>query len=488
MSDSASTSETTPLLPPSPPPSKVNEKNNKHVFYTCLLTLFVINSGASMSIPPTTSILQDLLCERHYAAESHGTLSVADLDCKIEPVQSSLSMLRGMLGLMTLLPGLFLGVPYAALAERWGVKRVLLLCVTGIVLGETWTDLVCWGGTVWKWPLQLMYLAPVAYFIGGGPAVGGPLLFVLVADHSPVELRATRFFLMEAGSYSGTVLGFMASSAIMDAHLWGAVVMGWALVVTSFFLTLLFQQDRAVVRDSEDQGDDHVAATPAPEAKSTLATVRTAMGLFREQTGLLVLLFGFVLRYLGDEVMVLLIIYAAQAFGWSFSESGYLVSLQNATHLAVLLLLPAVSRLLTRTQTREQRESETGLSKHFALARGSALFAAVGSAGMALSRSPVFFVISLILYGLSSGYSQSIRSILTLATPEEHRAITYSVLGIMEAAGALIGAPFWPLMYQVGLRMGARGSGFWVGLPFVISAVLMGIVWVSVYVGRVRAV
>lgn len=187
-----SASETTPLLPPSPSLSPSSSsidkgKNNRFVFYVCLITLFIINGGGSMSVPPTTSILQDLLCERHYAQRGLTRPGTDEIDCKIEPVQSSLSMLRGVVGLLALLPGLLLGVPYAALAENWGIKRVLLLSVTGIILCDVWFNLVCWFGR--NLPLQLIYLTPLGYLVGGGPSVGGSLLYVLVADYSPAELR-----------------------------------------------------------------------------------------------------------------------------------------------------------------------------------------------------------------------------------------------------------------------------------------------------------
>ncbi|KAL3428844.1 hypothetical protein BDV09DRAFT_190632 [Aspergillus tetrazonus] len=464
-----SASETTPLLPPSPSLSPSSSsidkgKNNRFVFYVCLITLFIINGGGSMSVPPTTSILQDLLCERHYAQRGLTRPGTDELDCKIEPVQSSLSMLRGVVGLLALLPGLLLGVPYAALAENWGIKRILLLSVTGIILCDVWFNLVCWFGR--NLPLQLIYLTPLGYLVGGGPSVGGSLL-------------PTRFFLMEAAAYSGAVLGYMASSAIMNKHLWASVVLGPCLVFSTFFMVLLFPNDCPIGQKAHpDAGPD---PAPAPEAKSMLHTIRTAMVLFKGQIGLVIILLGYALRCLGDGVMALLIIYASQVFDWSFSQSGYLLSLQNATHLVVLLILPVVDRLLAQYLGRARQtepefiEPATGLAKHFSLARGSALLSAIGSAGMALFRSPFVFVTSVILYGFGSGYNQSIRSIMTLSTPEEHRAIMYSVLGIMEAAGKLVGAPFWPLIYQIGLK----GNGYWVGLPFVVTAGLMAGVWIS---------
>lgn len=116
----------------------------KYTFYVALIVLFLINAGTVIAVPPTTSVLQDVICERYYARRM-GTLlaSVSERDCKAEPIQTSLTMAKGLVSLLLLLPGVALGVPYATLAERWGMKMVLLLSISGIFLGELWFDLVC---------------------------------------------------------------------------------------------------------------------------------------------------------------------------------------------------------------------------------------------------------------------------------------------------------------------------------------------------------
>jgi hypothetical protein len=110
----------------------------------------------------------------------------------------------------------------------------------------------------------------------------------------------------------------MASSAIMNKHLWASVVLGPCLVFSTFFLVLLFPNDCPVGGKAHPNAGPDPA--PAPEAKSTLHTIRTAMALFKGQSGLVLILLGFVLRCLGDGVMALLIIYASQVFDWSFSQ------------------------------------------------------------------------------------------------------------------------------------------------------------------------
>ncbi|KAL4786967.1 major facilitator superfamily domain-containing protein [Aspergillus varians] len=380
-------------------------------------------------------------------------------------------MVKGFVGLLMLLPSLVLGVPYATLAEHWGIKRVLLLSIAGIFLGELWYDLVCWYGR--SLPVELIYLTPVFYLIGGGASVGVSLLFVLVANASPAHLRPTRFFIMEASSVSGAIFGYMASSAIMDTLLWAPVLLGLGLIFLSFCLLLPVPDQRPLDAEPPEEGMLEPASdddTP----KSTVRTLHTAVVVLKGQGSLVILLLGYLLRSLGGSVMTLMIIYSAQAFNWSFSRSGYLASLDSTAHLAVLLLLPPLQRLLL------SQSASDGTSNLFALARGSALLLAVGCAGMALAPSPAFFAISIVLYSLGGGYSQSIRSILTASTPDEHRAITYTVMGILDTVGTMVGAPVWPLVYRVGLKL----AGPWIGLPFVTAAALFGGVYLTLFAGR----
>lgn len=45
----------------------------------------------------------------------------------------------------------------------------------------------------------------------------------------------------------------------------------------------------------------------------------------------------------------------------------------------------------------------------------------------------------------------------------------------MEALGTLVGTLLWPLVYQIGLKLASP----WVGLPFVTSAGLFGVVFLT---------
>jgi len=71
-------------------------------FYLSLALIFLLQAGVSASVAPTTSILEDLICQRYYG---DGHYASGEVSCKAEPVQTELAMLKGMTSLFMLLPG-----------------------------------------------------------------------------------------------------------------------------------------------------------------------------------------------------------------------------------------------------------------------------------------------------------------------------------------------------------------------------------------------
>ncbi|KAJ5199435.1 hypothetical protein N7491_000007 [Penicillium cf. griseofulvum] len=470
MTDSPS--EHTSLLRPAEVNSDYHPENTNNVsFYSALAIFFLANAGLGAAVPPTTSILQDIICASHYATQPQGV----EIDCQAGPIQAKLTMVKGLASLLLLLPGVVLGIPYGTLAKHWGPKKVLVLSITGILFAELWFGLVCWYGQTW--PVELVYGSFVFYLIGGGPGIGGSMLFVLVANASPLDRRASRFFLLEASGYTGSVVGYMGSSAIMDKTVWTPIILGLGSVFMAFSLTLIMPENFSSDSNLEQsQATELTSDSTDTKEESVLSWLRTSAVFLKQQPHILVTLFGYLLRSLGTSVMRLLITYVPKRFHMSFSQSAYFVSLDSTTHLAVLLILPVVNRFLINSRR------PASVTTDLKFARGSILLSALGSAGMALASSPIPFAISIALYGLGGGYSQSIRAILTATTPSEHRSIIYSVMGMMETLGTLLGAPLWPLMYQFGLEL----AGPWVALPFLATAVLFGIVLITLLAGKFR--
>jgi hypothetical protein len=249
----------------------------------------------------------------------------------------------------------------------------------------------------------------------------------------------------------------MASAAVMDKRLWTPVLAGLWLITVAFFLIFSLPDELPAELPTEQ------ASGPWPQKPTGM---RSLFAHLPHQTHLLGLLVGYLLRSLAVSVMKLLIIYAPHQFHMSFSQSGYLVSLDSAIHLAVLLILPTVGHSRAAQDATEP-----------AFARTSVLLSASGCAAMACAPSPTLFAVGIACYGLGGGYNQLIRARLTTATPVEDRSVAYSLLGIMETLGTLLGAPLWPLVYRTGLRL----AGPWSTLPFVAAAAIFVVVYITLF-------
>ena len=178
---------------------------------------------------------------------------------------------------------------------------------------------------------------------------------------------------------------------------------------------------------------------------------------------------------------------------FDFEKAAYILSLDSAIHLAVLLLLPVVSTVLLT------RYSMPNLVKDIWLARISNLFFMLGCVGIAFSLSPPTVILGLLLQastqsvwtvtdhllgiivcGFGAGYGSATRGLLTSVVARQHRALLYSIMSVLDISGTLIGAPLWPAVWQIELK----ASGLWIGLPFAVAACLFAVVSLMIEASR----
>jgi hypothetical protein len=173
----AETGETEPLLQPENSPESARDSesfrqpessSSKHALRVIVLiaTVTLISDLAGYAaVAPQLQLFEEIICRQYYT--TIGALSAHDqLDrelCKIEPVQSELALINGWTDTFQTIPGkapveslriltrithrfpigLLLALPHGALADRIGRKPILLLGMTGCILGECWTRIVC---------------------------------------------------------------------------------------------------------------------------------------------------------------------------------------------------------------------------------------------------------------------------------------------------------------------------------------------------------
>ncbi|OIW32352.1 MFS general substrate transporter [Coniochaeta ligniaria NRRL 30616] len=463
--------EQTPLLLPpetSTPPNEASDHvGSRAAFYLALALIALFQAGLAAPVVSAAALMEDALCRRQ-----NGSLR----DCKDEAVQSQLAMLRGVASLTFLIPGIFLTVPFGALADRYGTRRIMAVAITGILLREIASDLIYWMAPTW--PIELIWATPVFFVLGGGPPafVSLHVLFNFVADATPPILRSSRFFQLEAAAYMGNILSYLVSSALADANPWVPIISGLLLLLAANVLLLatagsLMVDRRKIQEDStatpgEDGQQDQDPVDQDQQASQGKERwwgyISSFSALVVQRKVILVLLAGYWLRMLAVSVTGLQLIYVSRLFGWSYSKAAYIVSLDSAVHLAVLFLLPGAAALLT------SRFSLSNVARDWWLARASVFVTVVGCAGMAFSPTPALMALSVVFFGLRAGYSSSVRGLLTSLTDAPHRSLVFSIMGTLDIMGTLIGGPLWPAIYHVGLGKG----GLCVGLPFAVAAAM----------------
>ena len=136
------------------------------------------------------------------------------LSLLLEPIKLELSLSDSQLGL---LGGLafalfytFLGIPIAALADRY--SRVKILAVSMVI----WSAMTAFCGLATNfWTLLLTRIG-----VGVGEAGASPPSHSLISDYFPIEKRATALSIYALGIPFGTMIGSYVGG-------WGADAIGW---------------------------------------------------------------------------------------------------------------------------------------------------------------------------------------------------------------------------------------------------------------------
>ncbi len=188
------------------------------------------------------------------------------LSILLEPIKHDLGLNDTQLGLLGGLAfAIFyttLGIPIAALADRW--SRVKILSIAMVV----WSAMTALCGFAQNF--MMLLLARIG--VGVGEAGASPPSHSLISDYFPVETRATALSIYALGIPFGSMIGNMVGG-------WGAEALGWRntfilVGVPGVFVALLIwmtlrepprgMADRIATEPSADDGQ------PAPNVKEVL--------------------------------------------------------------------------------------------------------------------------------------------------------------------------------------------------------------------------
>ncbi|KAM3486724.1 hypothetical protein MY8738_000218 [Beauveria namnaoensis] len=408
---------------------------------TVAVSVIILISDVVASVPmtPRLVIFEDIICRNYYDAwGGNGDSRLGD--CKVEPVQAELAVINGWKETFDTIPGVLVSIPYGALANHIGRTNVLVLALFGSLLSECWLALVCWLPQ--KLPLRALWFSGVFQLIGGGGATVMAMCFTMIADMCTPQQS----------------VGILAAT----------------LVIVLLFLGRYFPSSPPkyeVICGGKDHHDDgNVSSNPVIESvaatnlqkPASASTSVNAVGHWLSRDVLLMLV-AFFCCQLSRQFSSVLLQFSSFKFSWDYAKASYLLPLRDGINLVVLFwVIPHLVRFFTKQRGLVQWQAD----KYVTLISGVCL--AVGSVLIFLSADPLGLVLGQTLIALGFSFTVTARSFLTAMVEPRFMSLLYSGVTSVTYAGLIVGGPVFSTVFEWGLKLG----GIWIGLPFLVAAVL----------------
>ncbi|KJZ68867.1 hypothetical protein HIM_11748 [Hirsutella minnesotensis 3608] len=323
--------------------------------------LFMIVAGLDTTIfmlnLPLARVYESIICYYYFAAREPSRFTspfhIPEALCKAKPVQEDLALVKGYELLFMVLPGLFLAILYGKLADHWGRRTVLRICVLGLALAVTSVLLVCWFW--WLVPLQMVWFAWSLTTIGGGAAVLLSTVFTMLADLIEPDQRAAIFLQLSVAIFGAQAISTPIATYTMNRF--GAlfpVAAGYFLGLLSCSLTLLVPETRPQGCDTApgancaslniNVGSDPESSSSQKKSwcnrvVSATKAHLTSLKFISKSPNLMALLTVVLTDSFNASVPNLIVQYTSTKFAAPISETGLLITIKAVIVMIVFLIL-----------------------------------------------------------------------------------------------------------------------------------------------------
>ncbi|KAH0369008.1 MFS general substrate transporter, partial [Aureobasidium melanogenum] len=447
--------------------------------------ILIIQCADQFAEAPLTRIFESIYCYQYWEREDPtkiliprsaigpGALGgVEEQWCKVAEVQGKVAMLKGTQQFLECIPSLILSIPIGILADRWGRRPILVIGLCGFPLRIGWQLFVCW---FWQnFNLRVSWFSALHALILGGSPVVSAVAMVVVSDVTNQESRSTVFLRIYSANLTSNLLCPPVVAWIMMRNPLVAVFMSIGCFCIGVPLSLLipetlgYQQDFKPDENHSDEED--TTSTPRNQVKSFLEQCyKPLVGstkYFLHDKRVILLITTFVPIMLTITIVPLLLQYASSRYSMTFASVTMLLTVRAGVTIAMFLFVQScVYKLLANAGV-------SGQKRDLLLTRGSAGLMLVGWATIGFSPNAIFFTASLMIATMGNGFPVFLRSFLTGLVEPNRVAELYTIVGVVDTLGLMIGGPLLAWLFQRGMQLG----GVFVGLPFVVLGLIYAIV------------
>lgn len=295
----------------------------RRVITTTFIMVILVDLAGFFLEAPQTKILEGIICSRHYTAATPGELH----DCTAAPVQSELATVTQMLNTFNRLPGLIVAIPFGIFADRYGRRPVLLLAILGALLQDVISKIVLWYPDLIN-PRHI-WLSSAALLLGGGDAVSGSMVFLVVADVALPQQRASLFFLLTACGLLSELVATPLSALLMSRDAWIPYFMYSGMTMLGGTVPLLFlpetlpksppEVDTSTCDTSEEEGQEQSTSSDTASLIPTGASIASRFRPLMKRNVIAVLL-AFFVSALGRQSTSFLLQFIRKRFNWTYER------------------------------------------------------------------------------------------------------------------------------------------------------------------------
>ncbi|KAK0516530.1 hypothetical protein JMJ35_001133 [Cladonia borealis] len=395
----------------------------------CLIALFEVEENIFFA--PSIKLLENAVCQKHYAALDANQVPVSEAFCKTAQIQSQLANVRGGFGI---------------LADRYGRRPMYALAMFGTLCFLAWTYLVCHFWHIF--PIETVWLAGTFVMLGGGPYIIVALNMTIVSDLSTEQTRNQFLYRAFTIKFLADLIGPQIAALALQ-HSLGLPFLTRGLLILSSFPVLLVLPETLHLND---RSRDSASVKKSPNFygfSSFLPYLRDWRILV-----MMAIVFHTQFRYLVDSVRLP---YTSVRFGWSISKVATIDSIVPGVSLVIFILLPSLTDFL-RT-----RWDMSMARINLMIVRTSLGFLLVGSSILTAAQT-----IPLLIF-VGFGVRAPLLAVAsTYITSSLETGKLYTLMTMTDALSHLVGDPCIQLVWASALRVG----GTWLMLPFLVLTTL----------------